>query len=111
MPVPGQVPNPLLPLTSPRAAPDSGSVGYYVSSLASGVRVELAATEHAGIYRYTFDQTNNNVSSVVIDVSHVLPSFRGLGLSQNYTGGSIQVFEDGHYEASGTYNNGWNLGT
>ncbi|KAL9078819.1 MAG: hypothetical protein Q9157_002260 [Trypethelium eluteriae] len=50
----------------------------------------------------------NGSASIVVDVSHVLPSFRGLGLSQGYAGGSVQVFADGHYETSGVYNNGWN---
>lgn len=110
MPIVGAVPNPLVSLSTPRAAADSGSVGYYVSELASGIKVELAAADHAGILRHTFPKTGSKVSSVVIDVSHVLLSYRGQGLSQMYSGGSIQVFPDGHYQASGTYNNGWNRG-
>ena len=108
MPVAGHVANPLVDLSMPRGPADSAKVGYYKATLQSGVVTELAATEHAGILQHTFPLSN--LSSVVIDVSHVLPSFRGLGLGQNYTGGNITVTEDGHYEGSGTYNNGWNLG-
>ncbi|KAL8828742.1 MAG: hypothetical protein Q9191_002414 [Dirinaria sp. TL-2023a] len=107
MPVAGSIANPLVDLSSPRAAPDQAQVGYYVASLSSGIKVELAATDHAALYSYSFPSAS--ASNVVVDVSHVLPSFRGLGLGQNYTHGNISVFADGHYEGSGTYNNGWNL--
>ena len=106
MPVVGEVSNPLADLSQARASPDVGSVGYYKSSLANGVKVELAATEHAGLYTYTFP--SNRSASIVVDVSHVLPSFRGLGWEQHYAKGSFSILED-RYEGSGTYNNGWNL--
>ena len=106
-PVVGNITDPLVDLSVPRAAPDKAYVGYYELSLASGVDVQLAATNHAAMFQY---QYSSNLSNVVVDVSHVLPSFRGLGLSQGYSGGNITVLPDGHYEGSGTYNNGWNLG-
>jgi predicted alpha-1,2-mannosidase len=110
MPVVGDVVDPLADLSQPRAMPDEGGVGYYKSSLANGVTVELAATEHAGLYAYSFpNNSQNSSSSIVVDVSHVLPSYRGLGWSQGYSGGDLGIFPDGHYEGSGTYNNGWNL--
>ena len=109
MPVTGSISNPLVDLSDPRAIPDQAQVGYYFTSLSSGINVELAATDHAAMYSYSFPSAS--ASNVVVDVSHVLPSFRGLGLGQNYTHGNISVFGDGHYEGSGTYNNGWNLGT
>ena len=108
MPVAAKVVNPLANLALPRATDDAAQVGYYKSTLSSNVVTELAATDHAGLLRYTFP--SGMPASVVIDVSHVLPSFRGLGLGQNYTGGNITITKDGHYEGSGTYNNGWNLG-
>lgn len=114
MPLVGQVANPLLPPDTPRAGPDTGSVGYYKTSLASGIAVEMAASTHAGVYQYTFNPNNYNrssTSSILIDVSHVLLSYRGLGTSQSYAGGSVQIFPDGHYETSGIYNGGWNYGT
>ncbi|KAF2823417.1 alpha-1,2-mannosidase family protein [Ophiobolus disseminans] len=107
MPVLGNITNPGANFSQPRASPDEGRVGYYKSSLANGITVELAATEHAGLYSYSFP--NGSSPSVVIDVSHVLPSFRGLGWEQHYSGGSFGIFDDGHYTGSGTYNNGWNL--
>jgi len=107
MPVHESVSNPLDDLSQSRATPDEGQVGYYKSSLASGITVELAATEHAGLYQYTFE--DSTASSIVVDVSHVLPSFRGLGWEQHYSKGNFSFSADGHYEGSGTYNNGWNL--
>ena len=109
MPVAGNISNPLADLSQPRALADEAQVGYYKTTLASGVVTELAATEHAGIFQYTFRP--NTIANVVVDVSHVLPSFRGFGLGQNYTGGDLSINSDGSYTGSGTYNNGWNLGT
>ncbi|KAJ4286067.1 hypothetical protein N0V90_013414 [Kalmusia sp. IMI 367209] len=107
MPVIGNVSNPLADLSQGRASADQGQIGYYKSSLINGVTVELSATEHAGLYQYTFP--SGNPSSIVVDVSHVLPSFRGLGWEQHYTRGNLNLFSDSHYEGYGTYNNGWNL--
>ncbi|KAF2427563.1 glycosyl hydrolase [Tothia fuscella] len=106
-PVPGSVQNPLIELSSKRTTPDEGQVGYYKSSLINGVTVELAATNHAGFYQYSFPKGDE--SSVVVDVSHVLPSFRNLGWGQEYAGGAFAIAPDGHYEGSGTYNKGWNI--
>lgn len=107
MPVVGNVSNPTANFSQARVGPDQGGVGYYKTSLASGVVVDLAASEHAGLYSYAFP--NKSTASIVVDVSHVLPSFRGLGWEQHYSGGGLEVFEDGHYEGYGIYNNGWNL--
>ena len=105
MPVRGHVSNPLLDLSQDRRTNDTASVGHYKSSLANGIDIELAATAHAGMYRYNFPQGN---SSIVVDVSHVLPSFRGFGWGQEYSGGSFQLTETG-YTGYGVYNGGWNL--
>lgn len=109
MPVIGNVADPLADLSQPRASADQGGVGWYETRLANNVTVQLAATDHAGLYKYTFPKLTNGSLSVVVDVSHVLPSFRGLGWEQHYAGGTFSILEDGHYEGSGTYNNGWNL--
>lgn len=110
MPVTVSVDNPLVDLSQPRATPDIAQIGFYVSNLSSGVNVELAGTNHAALLSYSFPASSD--SSIVVDVSHVLPSYRGDGRwSQHYINGSIGVSPDGHYEGSGTYDNGWNLGT
>ena len=75
MPVKGTVPNPLVDLGQNRSSNDTGEVGYYKSSLANGINIEIAATQHAGMYQYSFP---TGINSIVVDVSHVLPSFRGL---------------------------------
>ncbi|ROV97357.1 hypothetical protein VMCG_06868 [Cytospora schulzeri] len=109
MPVIGNIANPLADHNDTRAAPDETEVGYYQSFLGSGIAVELAGTERAGYYRYTFPDTTNQTKHVIVDVSHVLSSYRGQGLQQAYLGGNIEIAgEDGHYEGYGSYNNGWN---
>ena len=108
MPWMGDITNPLANLNITRATPDNSSVGYYVAVLGTNVTnitVELGTTSRAGFYQYTFP--SGNQSNVVVDVSHILPSYRGQGLSQNYVGGNI-LTSDNHYEGYGDYNNGWN---
>ncbi|KAJ5243073.1 uncharacterized protein N7469_001400 [Penicillium citrinum] len=103
----GNIDNPLSHITVARDGTDQASVGYYKANTGDGVEVELSASSRAGIYRYSFpsDSQKNNI---LVDVSHVLPSFRGQGLGQNYKGGNLTIFEDGHYEGLGIYDNGWN---
>lgn len=108
MPVVGTVKNPLLDLGQNRTVNDTAQVGYYKSSLASGVDVELAATANAGMYKYSFPADPAGEKSVVVDVSHVLESYRGLGWGQGYAGGTFELTQHG-YIGSGIYNNGWNI--
>lgn len=106
LPLVGDIGDPLSNITVPRTGTDEGSVGYYKAQTGDGVTVELSASSRAGIYRYKFPAGTKN--HVLVDVSHVLPSFRGQGLGQSYKGGKLTVFDDGHYEGSGVYDNGWN---
>ncbi|KAL2840796.1 glycosyl hydrolase family 92-domain-containing protein [Aspergillus pseudoustus] len=107
LPLVGKITDPLSNITVSRDGTDQASVGYYRAQTGDGVVVELSASAHAGIFRYTFPE-NSTENNVLIDVSHVLPSFRGQGLSQGYKGGNFTVFPDGHYEGRGIYDNGWN---
>ncbi|KAG7120083.1 putative secreted glycosidase like protein [Verticillium longisporum] len=111
MPVVGDVSNPMLGVTATRKHNDVTEVGYYKSSLGSGVVVELGATDRAGMFKYRFPKDGTD-AQIVVDVSHVLPSYRGQGLGQNYLGGSVTVEQDGNmktrYTGHGTYDNGWN---
>jgi len=107
LPLIGDIRNPLSSITIGRAEPDRGSLGYYWAKTEENVVVELAATSRAGMYQYKFP-TNSTKNNILVDVSHVVPSFRGQGLGQAYAGGEISVAADGHYEAYGIYNNGWN---
>jgi putative alpha-1,2-mannosidase len=109
MPVIGSIDNPLLNHDDTRAATDVTRVGYYKSTLGSGPIVQLAGTRRAGLYNYTFPSTSAS-TNVIVDVSHVLPSFRGQGLGQNYLGGNITVVSPTdssslRYEGFGSYNN------
>ena len=112
MPVVGNISDPLGDLSSSRSAPDQAEVGRYKSFLSGDASVELAATEHAGMFMYQFPESS--AANVVVDVSHFLTSYRGLGIEQHYVNGSISFATDssGHtyYQGFGTYNNGWNLG-
>jgi hypothetical protein len=108
LPLVGNISNPLSNITVPRSlVADQGSVGYYKAVTGQQVVVEMVAASRAGMYQYTFPAGSGG-NNILIDVSHVLPSFRGQGLGQNYGGGTFKLFPDGHYEASGIYNNGWN---
>ncbi|KAI0017510.1 glycoside hydrolase family 92 protein [Xylariomycetidae sp. FL0641] len=110
MPAVNQVGNPLDDRNVGRSEPDEASLGYYKSSLANGITLELGATAHAGLYQYTFPD-NVTATNVIVDVSSVLPSFRGQGLGQNYLGGNISVASTDsglRYEGAGSYDNGWN---
>lgn len=54
----------------------------------------MAAADHAGIYRYTNAARAN--LTVLVDLAHVLPSFRRKGLSQEHKAGSISILPDMH---------------
>ncbi|KAF3040234.1 hypothetical protein E8E12_000587 [Didymella heteroderae] len=77
----------LADLSQPRASADEGGAGWYKSSLTNGITIELAASEHAGLYSYTLPKANNASPSIVVNVSHVLQSFRGLGGAVNWQDG------------------------
>ena len=70
-------PDPFTNISAKRARPDEGSVGYFKTSLENGIVVELAGGAHSAFYEYTFPAGRSN--SIVVDISHVLPSFRGFG--------------------------------
>jgi predicted alpha-1,2-mannosidase len=106
MPAVGDLANPLLDLGRNRTTPDIAEVGYYRSELEGGITVELSGSERAGFYQYTFPEQAQK--AVVVDVSHVLPSFRGFGWGQEYSGGGFELTSDG-YTGHSIYNNGWNL--
>ena len=120
LPVAGSVTNPLTTdYEFPRSVSDTSQVGYYQFSLSTGVVTELAASDHAGMLSYSFPSVASNVAysnttsttgSVIVDVSHVLGDWRGLGWEEYYLDGNITIADDGHYEGSGTYDGGWNIG-
>ncbi|PQE13493.1 alpha-1,2-mannosidase family protein [Rutstroemia sp. NJR-2017a WRK4] len=86
LPLVGHISNPLSNITVGRAVADTASVGYYHAQTSDNVIVELAATSHAGMYQYTFPSGSAG-NNILVDVGHVVPSFRGQGLSQGYDGG------------------------
>lgn len=135
LPVVGNVSNPLLNHAVARSAVDEAGLGWYRAHLANGVVVELSASRHAGIIRHSFpvsasgssrNSSNSHTATaagsemaqpknVLVDVSHFLPSSRGLGIEQHYVEGAIAIDGDGgdgvgRYTGYGTYNGGWNYG-
>ncbi|KAM0263166.1 hypothetical protein ACHAQJ_001321 [Trichoderma viride] len=74
----------------PRVSMDKASVGYYRSDLANGVTVELAASDHAGFFQYTYPEDTDRI--VLLDVSHNLPSLAEFIKSQSYSNGQIEYF-------------------
>ncbi|KAJ5460041.1 uncharacterized protein N7458_001593 [Penicillium daleae] len=87
--------------SQPRIGDDIARVGYYKTQLKSGVTVELSASRHAGIMEYSFPEGEKHV---LIDVSHYLPGSPGDANGQFYTGGEIQIENDGKtYSGYGTH--------
>ncbi|KAI1334814.1 glycoside hydrolase family 92 protein [Xylariaceae sp. FL0016] len=110
MPALGDIKNPLSDQSINRSTDDAFRLGYYKANLFNGITVELGATDRAGLYKYEFPE-DEGASNIIVDVSHVLPSYRGQGLGQNYLGGNISVTttDDGvKYTGAGSYDNGWN---
>lgn len=109
MPVVGELENPLSDaINDTRAADDVTEVGYYKASLGSGTVVEMAASSKAGLFQYTFPDDEDDLQ-ILVDVSHVLSSYRGQGLEQHFLGGNISVHQrnDSHsyYTGFGSYDN------
>src|SRR5699024_4488756 len=75
LPLVGSISNPLSNLTVGRSGTDEASVGYYKAKTTDGVVVELSSSARAGAYRYSFPEGSKG--NILVDVSHVLPSFRG----------------------------------
>lgn len=110
MPVVGKVINPLSQnMNDTRAAPDYTEVGYYKAQLGSGTILEMTATNKAGMYKYRFPNVKDD-KNVLVDVSHVLSSYRGQGLGQHFLGGNLTVQQEKnskllYYTGAGTYDN------
>jgi putative alpha-1,2-mannosidase len=101
LPVIGEISNPLLDFSLPRGADDDeAELGWYKATLSNDVTVELAASRHSGVIRHTFpaDATEKHI---LVDVSHFLPSTRGLGIEQHYVEGGMKLHSDGHYTGYG----------
>lgn len=89
-----------------RAMPDMAEVGYYKTSLASGVTVELAGTEKAGMYRYLWPKKKFPAPVIVVDVHHALGSHMWKNLEQHYKHGSLEVTDGGkRYIGSAQFEN------
>lgn len=90
----------------PRVTMDRASVGYYRSDLANGVKVELAASDHAGFIQYTYPKNTDRI--VLFDVSHNLPSLAEFIKSQSYSNGQIEVKKNGkRVQGWGVWRGGW----
>lgn len=91
----------------PRTKHDTAEIGYYKTSLESGVVAEMSASMHVGIMKYEFPTGGER--HVLIDLSHYLPT-RGKE-SQWYSNGYIEHNGNGsRYTGYGVYREGWALG-
>ncbi|MFO0612680.1 MAG: GH92 family glycosyl hydrolase [Polyangiaceae bacterium] len=67
---------------------EHASPGRYDVVLEDGTKVELTATDHVGLHRYTFPSlANPSDATVLVDVGHALPSV-------TITDGHVQVLPD-----------------
>ncbi|KAH7303643.1 glycosyl hydrolase [Stachybotrys elegans] len=86
---------------------DVAEVGYFKTSLESGVVAEMSASMHAGIMRYSFPETGEK--HILVDLSHFIPSTGKY--EQFYSNSRMEVSEDGtQYSGYGVYRGGWVLG-
>ncbi|KAH3945168.1 hypothetical protein HBH98_142750 [Parastagonospora nodorum] len=92
-----------------RIGDDVASVGYFRSTLESGIMIELAASRHAGLYHYTYSPSSEK--HVLVDLSHYLPHPTRSWDSQFYTGGEIEIqLESRTYTGYTSIAGGWCLG-
>lgn len=110
-------------------ADEHAEVGMFTTTLLNGVKIDLTASQHAGIMRYTFpskDQMTNssmgynsgsstpsqkNDAHVLVDLTHVLPSYSIQDYSQVFLRGDIHLRTGANgqasYYGSATYSGGW----
>ncbi|KAF2765910.1 hypothetical protein EJ03DRAFT_299357 [Teratosphaeria nubilosa] len=110
---------------------ETASVGLFQTVLLSGVCVEIAASNHSGIMRYTFPlrSTSANTSDstpglvddlagpfhddahVLVDLTHVLPAYSSQAYSQRFLNGAIRIGTGANaqpsYSGFATYTGGW----
>lgn len=67
-------------------ADEHTSPGRYDVKLADGTKVELTATDHVSLHRYTFEPTTE--ATVLVDVGHALPNV-------TITDGHVELLPDG----------------
>ena len=93
----------------PRNGNDTASVGYYKTNLANGVTAELTASQHSGLFKYSFPAAGGKY--ILVDISHHLPTQDEQAGTQFYSNGQLDVSADGSmYSGSGTWRGGWNEG-
>ena len=90
-----------------RVGDDVARVGYFKTSLESGVDIELSGARHSGIMQYSFP--TGGEKHVLVDVSHYLPSETGGYNTQSFLGGEIRL-NGSEYQGHGTYSGGFNEG-
>lgn len=110
------------------------SVGYFTTTLLNDVKIEIAASNHTSLVRYTFPtqsqnqtfslpstpdlsqtQTEND-AHILVDLTHVLPAYQAetQSYSQNYLQGEIHIRsgpQGPSYHGKASYAGGWpNIG-
>jgi len=99
MPVSGITINPFNNDQDTAGGPDQFGHGYYKVVTGSNITVELGASNHSGIYQYTFPADNRE--NAIVIVPHLFQLSQGNGLS--YRSGSFEVLSDQSYQGIGHY--------
>ena len=93
----------------PRIGNDTAYVGYYQTSLASGIDAEITASQHAGLFKYSFPETSDKF--ILVDLSHYLPTQDDNVGEQFYGNGRIDLSPHGEmYSGYGAWRGGFNRG-
>ncbi|KAH9836446.1 glycoside hydrolase family 92 protein [Teratosphaeria destructans] len=109
---------------------ETASVGLFKTVLLNGVGVELGASNHSGIMRYTFPLSPSEDHSyaapgpvdhlagaghddahVLVDLTHVLPAYKSQAYSQRFLNGAIRIETGANaqpsYSGFASYTGGW----
>ena len=89
-----------------RVGEETTKVGYYATSLESGVGIQLSGARHSGIMDYSFPAGEKHI---LVDVSHYLSSETSSGgIGQFFSGGEINLQPGGKvYTGWGSYGGGF----
>ena len=99
MPILGNIKNPFGDVQDTAVGPDRYGHGYYKAVTGSNITVELRASNHSGIYQYTFPA--EHTANVIVDISHVFQPSQGQELT--YKAGAFEVLSDRSYKGTGHY--------
>ena len=99
MPYLGNINNPFKDVRDTASGSDEFGHGHYKAVTGSNITIKLGASNHSGIYQYTFPE--DGTANVVVDVSHVFQPSKEQGLE--YKAGSFEMTSSRSYMGTGHY--------